>query len=366
MSLPMKRPNTQIRARAMNGTGVLSYLKRQTKFALFNIREHIYWLTRRDFESATVERNGVRIGILARAETIADISQILGVNEITRNLTNLARKTNFPNSQLFDSCDLVFVELHPWHLRANSFDFAFQPLVEQEISLDTDFESYFHRIDRSQRPRFKESINKGDFVTFSSDPEDIKSFYDDFLIPTASLRHGKRAFVPPLDYFLRNASLNCLLQLRNSSGQVELMIFILKKKPGSTWRLFRTGFNHNLELDNRRRGVLKARAYGEVCRYAIEFKIKKLSLGLSPASAAHGIFRFKSDFGAEALAVPFPFTQVAVANFSDNGALELMKLKLLFSESRHLRTLKVYGQLKENDRKNSTTTIDQKTISSSL
>lgn len=280
---------------------------------------------------------------MTRRETFADICQILGVDEITPDAKNLPRPANSQEIESFDACDLIFCETHPWRSRPQGSQLMIQTLVEQFIPLGPDFESYFLKIDRSQRPRIKESIAKGDYVTFSNEPEDIKIFYDNFLLPTASLRHGNRASVPPLQYFLENKSPNCLLQLRNSEGHVEFMAFILKRERNATWHLLRTGLNQNRDIDNRRRGELKARAYAEVCRYAIESGQSELSLGLSPASTAHGIYRFKADFGAKPSSNLFPYPYVSVSSCNEKGATELLKLKLLIAEPGHPGTKTEYG-----------------------
>ncbi|MEI8026951.1 MAG: oligosaccharide flippase family protein [Pseudomonadota bacterium] len=300
------------------------------KFKTFRyaVKELIRWMTKKDFYAARLQCGDCSIGVIGRHGVINDLVQVFQSEDPLIVLGPMGRKKCLKNSGALGSTDIFLREIPPWQSAKKSDDFIYQPLIEQCIDLTDGFDAFFAGVDRSQRPRVKESITAGDTVELSDSPEDIETFYNHFLLPTAKAGHGSHASIPPLQDFLNLSSENCLLHIKDSAGVIQFTAFIFKKK-NSEWRLLRTGVNDQSQLDKRRNGVLRSRCYVEVAHYAIDSGQKSLSLGLSPAAAGNGIFGFKEDFNAYYSHKYLVYPRFLGSAQTPQGAEKMTELKLL-------------------------------------
>ena len=295
-------------------------------------KELLGWMIKRDFYVAKLQSGDCTLGVIARKGVINDIVQVFQSEDPLIVLGPIGRRNCEKHSNRLGTTDIFLREVPPWQSATQSGEFIFQPLLEQSIDLTSGFDAFFAAVDRSQRPRFKESITAGDTVALSDSPEDIETFYNHFLLPSATVRHGSHAFIPPLQNFLNLASKNCLLHIKDSAGVIQFTAFILKTN-NSEWRFLRSGVNDQSQLDKRRKGVLKSRAYIEAARCAIDSGQKSLSLGLSPAAAGNGIFAFKEEFNAHCSHKYIAYPRLLGSAQTPLGAEKMTKLKLLVRPS---------------------------------
>ncbi len=307
---------------------ILKNFLAQAKKCVYVAKESIGWTTRSDFYVVRLQSGDCTIGVIGRQGVINDLIQVFSSNDPLPVLGPVRRWNCLSNSISLGAVDIFLGEIPPWARVKEQGQFVHQPLIEQRINLAEGFDAFFATVDRSQRLRFKHSVAAGDTIEFGHCPAEIEDFYNNFLVPSATSRHGSHASVPPLQVFLDLATEDCLLHIKDKAGVIQFTVFILRKK-NSEWRMLRTGLNVNSQMDKRRKAILQARSYVETVKYAAASGQKSLSLGLSPAAARNGIFGFKEDFNGQYSNDFLAYPRLQGRAETDVGIDKLTELQLL-------------------------------------
>ena len=315
----------------------------QTKKYIYVVKESIAWFAKTDFYAVKLQCAGYSVGAIGRQGIINDLIQGFSTGDPLPVLGPIRRWNCLKQAQALGDVDIFLGEIPPWASVRGPGQFIHQPLIEQRINLSDGFDAFFAAVDRSQRPRFKESIAAGDTLELGDSPKEIENFYTHFLLPSATGRHGSHASVPPLQVFLDLASENCLLHIKDKAGVIQFTTFIHKQK-NSEWRVLRTGVNDYSQMDKRRKGVLRTRAYVEAANFAIASGQKSLSLGLSPAAAGNGIFGFKEDFNSYYSSEFLAYPRLQGTAQTAVGVEKLTVMKLLVRTADNPSKITPYGK----------------------
>ncbi len=253
----------------------------------------------------------ISVYLYVRREVVNDILQGLFVSGVKAIANAPKERLSYKKIKLLackNGSDILLLEQFPrWSLSRNPLApeaFYHQTLTDSVIDLSDGWDTYYKNfLSDSLKKHYRRAEKLGLTLVQGFAENDLSYFYEELLLPTSQHRHASLAMIPTFDEFKKKFPKCRLYFAKNKEGHILGGCLIITSKD-SSWRLLRLGLDRSLWEDSRQKAQIPVFLNAEILKIACQEKIKMVSLGVTCALEADGIWQHKMLWGVKPQFLP--------------------------------------------------------------